>query len=124
MTTDIAETVTIAVRVAAGAALLDERKPGWWQQVETVQLETQSSSCCVLGQVFGRYSAGRRALGSSSLMGMDDHETVARGFAVTGDEGPVWKPETAEYALLDAEWKRVISERQAALAATRTETSA
>jgi hypothetical protein len=33
--------VTIAERVAKGAALLDEREPGWWQRIDLSKLDGQ-----------------------------------------------------------------------------------
>jgi hypothetical protein len=43
---------TIAERVARGAALLDEREPGWWQRIDLGRLDIGSTCRCVLGQLW------------------------------------------------------------------------
>jgi hypothetical protein len=53
---------SIESRVALGAALLDERRPGWFREVDRDSLEMGSCRRCVLGQLYGLYSAGRDAL--------------------------------------------------------------
>jgi hypothetical protein len=42
---------TIAERVARGAALLDEREPGWWQRIDLGALDMDEPCECVLGQL-------------------------------------------------------------------------
>ena len=42
---------TIAKRVARGAALLDEKQPGWWQRIDLGALDIYSCHFCVLGQL-------------------------------------------------------------------------
>ena len=44
---------TIAERVASGAALLDERMPGWHQRIDLDTLDIDSCKNCVLGQIYG-----------------------------------------------------------------------
>lgn len=49
-------------RVARGAALLDEKRPGWFMRVDTETLQIEDCEACVLGQLgvdeFG-YHIGR-----------------------------------------------------------------
>jgi hypothetical protein len=44
--------------VDAGAALLDERLPGWRDAVDPTRLVLTDPCNCVLGQVFGEYGRG------------------------------------------------------------------
>ena len=53
----------LAERVAAGAALLDERAPGWRAKIDLAVLDLDSDSGCILGQVFGGYVAGLERIG-------------------------------------------------------------
>lgn len=52
-----------ACRVDRGAALLDERRPGWWEDVDVRTLDMGGCWSCVLGQVFGEYHDGTEWLG-------------------------------------------------------------
>jgi hypothetical protein len=49
-------------RVAKGAALLDRVRPGWAGEVAADRLAMESCDKCVLGQLYGNYWAGFRAL--------------------------------------------------------------
>lgn len=42
----------IAVRVARGAAWLDEKYPGWWAKIDLSTLDLSRCTQCVLGQVY------------------------------------------------------------------------
>ena len=87
-------------RVAAGAALLDRERPGWWEEVDTERLDMASECDCVLGQVWGEYIDGVNAL------------------HVRGDGGwVVWSTdhgfERADWTDLDRLWLAAIAERRA-----------
>jgi len=45
-------------RVSDHAAMLDEIKPGWYQQINLRKLDLECSDRCVLGQVYGSYEQG------------------------------------------------------------------
>jgi hypothetical protein len=53
---------TTADRVARGAALLDEYRPGWASEIHLHELSIESDSNCVLGQLYGNYGLGREQL--------------------------------------------------------------
>lgn len=110
----------IAKRVAAGAAFLDEREPGWWERIDLDRLDMSSECRCVLGQLatdletsiwtaivlqFGLRRHGWDGFnqGRPSDREMGFNAGVARGR----------KAQDREYAALEAEWKRVITERRA-----------
>lgn len=53
--------LTPKIRVRAGVALLDQKDPGWRDDVQS-ELVMQSCNNCVLGQAFGLYERGLSAL--------------------------------------------------------------
>ncbi len=97
--------LTIAERVARGAAILDAHRPGWHSQIDAEFLDLSSCSECVLGQLFGAFEDGVAALGISVDFTLQ--EEAQHGFDIRCHEGG------DVYAELHAEWLRVISERRA-----------
>jgi hypothetical protein len=53
---------TVKERVARGVALLDERVPGWRKRIDLSAFNFESLECCVLGQLYGGWGRGVRAL--------------------------------------------------------------
>ena len=45
-------------RVAAGATLLDEKRPDWVDRIDLDSLDMASPWCCILGQVYGSFGTG------------------------------------------------------------------
>lgn len=68
--------MTVQDRVAAGAAFLDEKRPGWFNEIDNATLDIASAKECVCGQLFGSYSTGIGTLGAST-------HSVDYGFVVT-----------------------------------------
>ncbi len=62
--------------VRRGMALLDERSPGWRQEIEVEFINVESPIDCPLGQVYNTYYNGLRELGLSV------EESVACGFSL------------------------------------------
>lgn len=112
-------TTTIAERVAAGAAWLDEHDPGWWrtdapedpslgrdaQPIDLDRLDLASPCMCVLGHRWGHYAHAR-------LEAINGHDAVGFGFDAETD---VYPDRRVEYQHLTAEWRRVIRERREAV---------
>jgi hypothetical protein len=106
---------TAADRVALGAALLDEKDPGWWLRIDLDTLALSSSCRCVLGQLCppevqsaalqDPYFAYAEQL-SGRTCSHQDEWAIARGFTAQGRE--------ITFADLTGEWKRLIAERRAA----------
>jgi len=94
---------TIAERVAAGAALLDEREPGWAERLDLDRLDIMSSCDCVVGQRHGGYGAGLTALG---LVEESSARDVELGFH--------WGARFEDIDPLNAAWRALITERRAA----------
>lgn len=92
--------------VALGSALLDAKRPGWASRIDRASLRV--AGCCPLDQSFGSYARGKKALD------LNEAEAVDHGFS-----WPVPCVDAyyaARYvAALDAEWARVIAERESAL---------
>lgn len=88
--------LTIAERVAAGAAWLDAEQPGWVDRIDLDRLNLASSCRCILGQLFNDYFK----------VGLHPNRKEAMGFQViTGD------PYT-EYEQLEAAWIALIEDRR------------
>ena len=127
---------TIAERVAAGAAFLDEHDPDWWRAdaERAIDLDTLyqgSSHRCVLGQrcPLETLTAARQAAGdgewaierydayAAALFGADALDVEGSlairatelGFAWLGSSG-----NDARFDDLTAEWKRLIEARRSA----------
>ena len=77
--------------VRRGAALLDKMQPGWAKQINTTTLEMGSSCDCILGQLYGDYIDGAKAIGLCSI-----YQRIHYGFSTCGkwsDLDRLWKSE-------------------------------
>lgn len=99
-------TSDIAARVAAGAAWLDEHRPGWWQRTNLDRLRMRNCVACVLGQEYGSYD--------NAPITMD--LSVALGFDAEVDGSPD-RPDS-EFTALDEAWIALIEQRRAEAAVT------
>jgi hypothetical protein len=93
---------TVAERAERGAALLDERMPGWWQHIDLDRLDIDSPCDCVAGQI-GGYTEILQALG------LDDGAEYDYGF----DGGSF-----ASTRALTPAWRDLILARRAAASVT------
>lgn len=94
--------------VAAGAKLLDEKRPGWYDDIDIEGLNLIHCGECILGQLFGWFDKG--------LLHMDldaNGDTLAafklaeqHGFMLRGDA------DAEDYLRLTAEWRDLIIGRQ------------
>lgn len=88
--------------VARGAQLLDEHRPDWPLRIDVDQLQMKSGLTCILGQVFGRYDAGREALrlpyyqNKPALFGFDIDRNYDNADAAYADLRDAWLVEIAE----------------------------
>ena len=95
----------VSRQVARGAALLDEKIPGWDERIDLARLQMHSCHDCVIGQLFTSvgdcvtpYGRGMEALGVWDLRG------DAPGHGFDGEDADA----------LNAEWRRVITARRLA----------
>lgn len=107
MTTTTAAT-SVAERVAAGAALLDQQLPGWEDMVFPDRLRMQSCDRCVLGQLYDGYEEGVQ-----ELFGHSQEEAIAHGFDLHAGPGASYHPADieADCAELAAAWRAEITRR-------------
>lgn len=96
-------TATITERVAAGAALLDEKRPGWWRRIDLNTLVLSSPCNCILGQEFDEFWLGLDGLE------LDRDRAAELGFDAAGPCDT-----RSEYASLESAWTDLIEERRAA----------
>lgn len=101
-------------RAAQGAALLDDRDPGWAARVDPDALHLSDGAACVLGQLWGEY---RRGLGRSRILDLSSAPTrfvspVGLGFQAVGDLGAA--AEDLDYALLTRAWRDEVTRRASA----------
>ncbi len=96
----------VSRQVARGAALLDEKIPGWAERIDLARLQMNSCHDCVIGQLFPvesdwvtPYGRGMEALGVWDLRG----DAAGHGF------------DGACAVALGAEWRRVIIKRRMAV---------
>jgi hypothetical protein len=92
----------IRTRVAAGAALLDQRRPGWHQQVEPDRLDLLDSRSDVLGQLYGFFGAGVRRLTAGLAKAEVDAWTIANGLDLDDTDLALAAGPTGAYRLLTA----------------------
>ena len=100
---------TIVERVQAGAALLDEKDPGWairLPRLSRLAVGAGSGANCVLGQLYGHFWDGPRRLGIR-LADAEDY-----GFAE-------W--ERGKVGAVNAAWRAEILSRRAAVKASLRE---
>jgi hypothetical protein len=99
---------TLPTRAAAGAALLDQRRPGWHQQVDQDRLDLEDWRADVLGQLYGSFGLGVHKLTGGLSEAEVDAWTVAHGFDLDEvDLGRSGGPRAAYRALTNAWWNEV-----------------
>lgn len=107
---------TVAERVAAGVAWLDQHDPGWWREdaqgrgephesgpIDLGRLLMRNPCRCVLGFRWGHF--GEAPIGIA--------ESVALGFDAEDRDGRAGSAER-DYEALGVEWERVITDRREA----------
>lgn len=99
----------VAERVERGAQLLDEKRPGWWQEIDLRRLDIDSPCNCIAGQLGGSTGAGGYLAVIRSL-DLTGTEEVRCGFEADDDYD--WLAD--EYAALTDAWRTLILARRAA----------
>lgn len=96
--------MTLAIRrVRRGMKLLDNKKPGWEQEIDLGTLHLSSCSFCVLGQLYRDYERGCAELNLDVERDTTD-QAPKHGFEACFFAG-------INYELLDEVWKDEISKR-------------
>jgi len=100
---------TIDDRVSAGAAWLDEHRPGWWQRINLETLDLGDPCRCVLGQEYGHFDGRPEEV--------DFHEDEF-GFDRRARTFEVYTEIERDYRMLTAEWRELIQARRDEVAVT------
>lgn len=101
---------TIRERVAAGAAWLDQHRPGWPLRIDLITLDVRYPEYCVLGQEFDDFDDRPHAL-------LDLYVAEVHGFYVQPWRGRNLADVMDEYRVLTREWRALIEARRARAAA-------
>lgn len=104
---------TVAAREAVmrGAALLDERRPGWHREIDSRRLYVSNCQYCVLGQLYGQYIHGLNALGITPWQSADYGFHSSRGNSSSHG---------FSYGELDSAWRAQVRIRLAVEAAMKS----
>lgn len=107
--------VGIPERVARGVALLDQKRPGWEQEIDLDTLDISKPCFCVVGQMYKSYFSPFEA-GAVDLVGWDayDYDDNAPALIEHGFSGVRSADDDGEFDALTVEWNRVIRARRAA----------
>lgn len=108
---------TIEARVARGAALLDEKLPGWVDRINLDKLDLTCGCHCILGQTWdGNGDVGEEYWLHAERLFDDDSDL----FVAPADHGfNAHDGEGEEYAALAIEWRRLILARRAGAEVSR-----
>ena len=94
-----ARMLSASQRVRRGAAWLDTKRLGWWNEINVGQLDIDSARHCVIAQLNGgSYYSGIDRMGVSW-----DFNASAYGFSASSN---------ADSAALNHEWRTLILRRQ------------
>ena len=93
--------------VARGAALLDQKRPGWAQQINISTLNLGSPCLCVLGQLYRSFTRGWVLL-TDGVAG----QARPFGFDISGEESATTGGlDSPYYHLLQDAWIEAIADR-------------
>jgi hypothetical protein len=114
----------VTARVERGAALLDEKRPGWWREIDLEALSIESRCGCVLGQIgHAVYNVNPKSAFNYAdglhVVGIEAHAACGYGFDQETDpeestsfaEGEQAVRE--EFEALTAAWRDLITARRA-----------
>lgn len=109
-------------RARRGAALLDDRDPGWAARIDARTLALEDGRACVLGQLWGEYQQG---LGRSRVLDLSSApgrfvSPVDLGFQAISDLGHA--AEDLDYAFLTRAWRLEVEQRAVSTAPSRATT--
>ena len=89
---------TVEERVAAGAALLDDRRPGWFKDIDCGSLDIASAQACVCGQLFESFYVGIREL---DIDGHSQEYGFAVGASTVSEINAAWRDLIVQKRLAD-----------------------
>lgn len=97
---------SVEARVARGAALLDEKRPGWERKIDLAVFALDDGCKCVVGQLFGDYIDGIGLLGCPGPWNtaLDLEWERRHGFLTSYGESWSWEE-------LEEAWASLLKER-------------
>ena len=103
-------------RVARGAALLDERRPGWHREIIPDQLDMISCEDCIIGQLFNGFNI-RQLWPHVDVQDLNDRSAL-HGFDLCPTQAEVdaglehpWRRDSTEWKVLHDLWLEEIRRR-------------
>lgn len=102
----------VTAHVQAGVAFLDRVRPGWDEHINLGLLNVASSDCCIIGQVTNR----ELVITQDSDKAFELWARLIQFGRTRGFQATTLLPSLHEYAMLTAEWRRVITLRRQAAA--------
>lgn len=96
-------------RVARGAALLDEKYPGWADRINLERFDLGNACTCVLGQLEGFFWTGAQKLfGTPDRLNPENYIAISYGLWLPGS---ITHTLHADYAMLRDAWVEAIADR-------------
>ncbi len=93
--------------VERGVKLLDERRPGWWKEIDLHTFRMHECAACVCGQLYGDWDiVAFKELFDTESFTLGSHLSRDYGFSI-----PLNRSESAWEELQDA-WETVIITRR------------
>jgi len=103
--------MTTEVKVARGAALLDEERPRWAEEIDTDALAMEDGDHCILGQLFPGDANATGYDVATEALGINDETAEENGFFVNWTPGQPPEFIGDEYVRLNALWRREVAKR-------------
>jgi hypothetical protein len=91
-------------RCRDGAAFLDERRPGWADEIDLESLRMESSCHCILGQLEGNFHDGMDEL---SIYEPEDYGFDLSDVSMNDDDSAI-----RHWEILDRVWIQLVRVRQ------------
>jgi hypothetical protein len=104
----MSEVVEVSKEVRRGAALLDEERPNWFEEIDLDELKMANCNHCILGQIYGEYDAGIEVLSGE---GIEEIYGPDQGFDREYHLISTKTERFQSYESLQAQWTAVINHR-------------
>jgi len=102
-----------AIVAARGAVFLDERRPGWADEIDVERLDLAECTACVLGQLFDAPEIEDPFLVGRDTLGLNYRRVLFLGFDRASADDTWQDTPPTRYDALNRAWAREIEARQA-----------
>ena len=93
----------IEARIQKGIALLDQKNPGWYKDIDLETLDIERCEGCVLGQIYGFITGSR-------ILGIRGEERAEHGFDIEYTDSR--EKDVSRYIQLTEAWRPHIEDMQ------------